>query len=198
MLFYNFILRLILEGYLEFTMTSFLNITNVSKYFLRSIVKLGDLYRLNVIDIFNNGSNCHHYFPFYHLDNSMEKKCLIARRKIYKNFWLIVQWIKNRLSLSSSLQCHIHDPKACILFKCNFILRLSMGSSSNSCDALHHCNHFSIDNKTIRGATTQLDGSYKRMFYNRGCLPFVHIHWFRTWSKYIVLFWLEFNHNYDT
>ena len=71
-----------LEGYLELTLTSLLNITNVSYFKIKYLAFLGDINRLNVFCFFNNDTHCNTNIPFYHLDNSLEKYSNLTRREI--------------------------------------------------------------------------------------------------------------------
>lgn len=72
-----------LEGYLELTLTSLLNITNVSYFKIKYLAFLGDINRLNVFCSFNNDTHRNTNIPFCHLDNSMEKYSNFTRREIY-------------------------------------------------------------------------------------------------------------------
>ena len=73
MLFWNVILRMILEGYVEYAMASMLNVMNVSVTLLMSIDEMDNGQRPNIFSVFLNSHHCHLFLPLLRMGTALEK-----------------------------------------------------------------------------------------------------------------------------
>jgi hypothetical protein len=73
MLFWNMILRLILEGYVEYAIAAILNVKNVSISFLINLDEMDYGQRLNIFSVFLNNYHRDLFLPLFHLGSALEK-----------------------------------------------------------------------------------------------------------------------------
>ncbi len=73
MLFWNMILRLILEGYVEYAIAAILNVKNVSNSFLINLDEMDNDQRLNIFSVFHNNNRRDLFLPLFHMGSALEK-----------------------------------------------------------------------------------------------------------------------------
>lgn len=73
MLFWNMILRMILEGYVEYAVAGILNVMNVSISFLINIDEMDNGQRLNIFSVFHHNYRRDLFLPLFSLGLALEK-----------------------------------------------------------------------------------------------------------------------------
>ena len=73
MLFWNMILRMILEGYVEYAVAAILNVMNVSISFLMSLDEMDHGKRLNIFSVFHHYHHRDLFLPLFRLGLALEK-----------------------------------------------------------------------------------------------------------------------------
>jgi hypothetical protein len=73
MLFWNMILRMILEGYIEYAVAAILNVSNVIISFLMILDEMDHRQRLNIFVVLHNNYRRGLFLPLFRLGTALEK-----------------------------------------------------------------------------------------------------------------------------
>ena len=144
MIFRNMILRMILEGYIEYSISSILNVRDVksNSYFSLSIVDgLEYLQRQNIIRFCNSHSRSRIGLSFVCMDSALEKIFILKLRNNCEFYWLDLSRTEDRQQACFAFQRHLHASPSLHRGDSHHFQRLlllpSASHSLSQCDGHH-------------------------------------------------------------